>query len=140
MFQSLRKKCPYSELFWSIFSRIRSRITPNMDTFHAVSLLEPGNLDVLICVFDYIYGLSFGILPLLWFCSLCEERFCITVDILLYCFTGLLSLLYWSNASSQAYTPLFSVSIFSVVLIFPVFLYQILQSIEKYLNKREHCL
>ena len=50
----LRKKCPYSELFWSAFSRIRTeyreirstslqsecwkiriRITPNMDTFHA---------------------------------------------------------------------------------------------------------
>ena len=53
---SLRKKCPYLELFWSVFSRIRTkygdilrispysiqmrenrtRITPNMDTFHAV--------------------------------------------------------------------------------------------------------
>ena len=50
---SLRKKCPYSELFWSVFSRIRTqygaiqsispcqsewekrrpRITPNTDTF-----------------------------------------------------------------------------------------------------------
>ena len=48
-FNSLREKCPYSELFWSAFSRIlteyliesecgkiRTRITPNMDTFHAV--------------------------------------------------------------------------------------------------------
>ena len=53
---SLRKKCPYSELFWSAFSRIRTeyewyrvslciqsecgkmrtRITPNTDTFHEV--------------------------------------------------------------------------------------------------------
>ena len=47
---SLRKKCPYSEFFWSIFSRIRTkygekrgkcwkirtRKTPNTDTFHAV--------------------------------------------------------------------------------------------------------
>ena len=32
----LHKKCPYSELFWSAFSRIRTRITPNTDTFHAV--------------------------------------------------------------------------------------------------------
>ena len=32
----LRKKCPYSELFWSTFSRIRTRITLNMDTFHVV--------------------------------------------------------------------------------------------------------
>ena len=53
---SLRKKCRYSQLFWSAFSRIqteygeilflpieskcrkmRTRITPNMDTFHALS-------------------------------------------------------------------------------------------------------
>ena len=40
---SLREKCPYSELFWSVFSRIRTkygkirtRITPNTDTFYAV--------------------------------------------------------------------------------------------------------
>ena len=63
MFQSLRKKC--SELFWSVFSRIQSRITPNMDTFYAVLLLVSGIFDVLICAFDYIYGLSFGILTLL---------------------------------------------------------------------------
>ena len=50
-----RKKCPYSELFWSVFSRIRTeygysislrihsecgkirtKITPNKDTFYAV--------------------------------------------------------------------------------------------------------
>ena len=56
---SLRKKCPYSELFWSVFchirteqgkilrisshsvrmQKIRDRITPNTDTFHAVFLL-----------------------------------------------------------------------------------------------------
>ena len=40
---SLRKKCPYSELFWSVFSRIqsnygkiRTRITLTTDTFHTV--------------------------------------------------------------------------------------------------------
>ena len=40
---SLRKQCPYSELFQLVFSRIqskcgkiRARITPNTDTFHAV--------------------------------------------------------------------------------------------------------
>ena len=49
----LRKKCPYSELFWSAYSRIRTeygeilrispysvrmrtRITPNTDTFYAM--------------------------------------------------------------------------------------------------------
>ena len=41
----LHKKCPYSELFWSAFSRIwtiqskcgkkRTRITPNTDAFEA---------------------------------------------------------------------------------------------------------
>ena len=56
-YDSLRKKCPYSELFWSLFSRIRTnterygvylriqskcgkirtRITPNTDTFRAVT-------------------------------------------------------------------------------------------------------
>ena len=29
----MRKNCPYSELFWSAFSRIW--ITPNADTFYA---------------------------------------------------------------------------------------------------------
>ena len=33
---TLRKKCPYSELFWSAFFRIWTRITPNTDTFQAV--------------------------------------------------------------------------------------------------------
>ena len=41
---TLRKRCPYSELFWSAFSHIRTeyeetrstRITPNTDTSHAV--------------------------------------------------------------------------------------------------------
>ena len=40
---SLRKKCPYSDLFWSVFSRIQSESgkirtekTPNTDTCHAV--------------------------------------------------------------------------------------------------------
>ena len=48
---ALRENCQYSELFWSAFSRIRieygeiqsvcakmpTRITPNTDTFYAVS-------------------------------------------------------------------------------------------------------
>ena len=34
---ALREKCPYSELFWSVFPRIRTRITPNTNTFYAVS-------------------------------------------------------------------------------------------------------
>ena len=33
---ALFEKCPYSELFWSVFSRIRTRITPNKDTIQAV--------------------------------------------------------------------------------------------------------
>ena len=35
--QSLREKCPYSEFFWSVFSRIRTKKTPNSNTFHAVT-------------------------------------------------------------------------------------------------------
>ena len=36
----LRNRCPYSELFWSSFSRIRTRITPKTDTFYAVSVWD----------------------------------------------------------------------------------------------------
>ena len=46
--QSLREKCPYSELFWSAFSvsfriqsecgKMRTRIIENTDTFYAVSV------------------------------------------------------------------------------------------------------
>ena len=32
----LREKCPYSEFFWSVFSRIRTKKTPNTDIFNAV--------------------------------------------------------------------------------------------------------
>ena len=35
-FYSCDQKCPYSEQFWSTFSRIWTRITPNTDTFYAV--------------------------------------------------------------------------------------------------------
>ena len=34
---SLHEKSSYSEFFWSVFSRIRTRNTLNMDTFYAVS-------------------------------------------------------------------------------------------------------
>ena len=35
---SLRKKFPYSELFWSKCGKIRTSITPNMDTFYTVDV------------------------------------------------------------------------------------------------------
>ena len=45
--KELRKKYPYSEFFWYAFShsrtdygQIRTRKTPNTDTFHAVSIAE----------------------------------------------------------------------------------------------------
>ena len=41
---TLHKKCPYSEVFWSVFSKsgkIRTRITPNKNIFHAVQLVCP---------------------------------------------------------------------------------------------------
>ena len=33
---SLRKPCPYSELFWSKCGEMRTRITPNTNTFYSV--------------------------------------------------------------------------------------------------------
>ena len=49
----LRKKCPYSDLFWSSFSRIQSkcrkmltRITPNTDTLHALVLVVKTPLEM----------------------------------------------------------------------------------------------
>lgn len=35
---SLHEKWLYSQLFWSLFSVIRNRITPNTDTFHGVTM------------------------------------------------------------------------------------------------------
>ena len=35
---TVRKKCLYSELFWSKCGKIRTRIAPNTDTFHAVTV------------------------------------------------------------------------------------------------------
>ena len=34
---SQREKCPYSEFFWFVFSHIRTRKTPNTDTFCVVN-------------------------------------------------------------------------------------------------------
>ena len=34
----LRAKCPFLEFFWSIFSRIRTLKTPNMNAFYPVSI------------------------------------------------------------------------------------------------------
>ena len=34
--ETLREKCPYSELFWSESGKKRARKTPNTDTFYTV--------------------------------------------------------------------------------------------------------
>ena len=34
LWQSLREKCPYSELFWSVFSRIETEYGEIPDTFY----------------------------------------------------------------------------------------------------------
>ena len=46
LWSTLRKKCPYSELLWSVSNRIQSecgkiqtRITPDTDTFNAVQVV-----------------------------------------------------------------------------------------------------
>ena len=49
MYYSLREKCPYSEFFWSECRKIRTRKTPNRDTFHAVI----GWIIVRECVGEY---------------------------------------------------------------------------------------
>ena len=53
---TIREKCPYSEFFWSVFSdcvslriqsecrKIRTRKTPNTDTFHAVTSAKPSRI------------------------------------------------------------------------------------------------
>ena len=63
---SLRKECPYLELLWSAFSRIRTeygeiqsecgkmrtRVTPNTDTFHEVYYAI---ISVTILFYHYYY-------------------------------------------------------------------------------------
>ena len=67
---TLRKKCPYSKLFWSAFSRIqskcgkmRTRIIPNTNTFHAMPINGGANqiarliekqLETMVFVFCYL--------------------------------------------------------------------------------------
>ena len=71
--ETLREKCPYSELFWSVFSRIRTeyekirtRIAPNTDTFHAVRItIIQDNCPV--------SNKMYHALPLHYFCN--ETRF-----------------------------------------------------------------
>ena len=60
---SLYEKCPYLELFWSIFSRIRAeyekirtRITPNTDTFYAVHFISRNQ--VRYKIWDEKYGMG----------------------------------------------------------------------------------
>ena len=58
-FFTLRKKWPYSVLFWSAFSRIRTeygkirtRITPNTDTFRQCSLIDKKGLKLVFILKD----------------------------------------------------------------------------------------
>ena len=37
---TMRERCPYSELFWSVFSRVRTTISSNTETFYAVQLYQ----------------------------------------------------------------------------------------------------
>ena len=41
---ALPKRCPYSEFFWSIFSRIRTRKNPNTSIFHTVLITRANAL------------------------------------------------------------------------------------------------
>ena len=58
------KKYPYSELFWSTFSRIRTEygeicsITPNTDTFYALGYLQKSFINNKCYIIDYINPLN----------------------------------------------------------------------------------
>ena len=59
---TLGKKCPYLELFWSLFSRIRTeygqirtRATPNMDTFQLDRLIALIEDDEIMVSFDVTF-------------------------------------------------------------------------------------
>ena len=45
------KKCPYSEFFWSECGEIRTRNTPNTDTFHACYILQYEKIRVIVTRF-----------------------------------------------------------------------------------------
>ena len=55
----LRKKCPYSELFWSASPnagrKMRTRITPSTDTFHAMSLFSRKWFNLVDLTVDLIF-------------------------------------------------------------------------------------
>ena len=72
---SIRKTWPYSELFWSVFSSIWTRITPTTDTFHKMHLLK---YDWLLSANDWwiqicFHNKGFSIHCIL---SLCLPMFC----------------------------------------------------------------
>ena len=58
--KTLRKKCPYSELFSSAFSSIRTRITPNTDTFQEVKSLNKMIINTIfnICSFSFFVSID----------------------------------------------------------------------------------
>ena len=67
---SLRKKCPYSELFSSVFSRIRTwygkirtRITPNTDTFYTVI---PKHFSFYLSLFFVVFKSSSATIIEIW--------------------------------------------------------------------------
>ena len=62
---SMREKCPYSEFFWSVFSRIQTRKTPNMDTFHTVNNLLVQHLYTVKCARICVY-ISTTMVIILW--------------------------------------------------------------------------
>ena len=80
VYSTLREKCPYSELYWSVFSlirtengekslrfqsewgKIRTRITPNTNTFHAVKFSSHQfnyGIHQHEFIFNLIYSLTF---------------------------------------------------------------------------------
>ena len=87
---SFPENCPYSELFWTVFSRIRTRITQNMDSFHAVGIsaifiirisvlqlhryfyVQQRHSVVLVCYYQWQLFFEFGLFYVHWACDVCS--------------------------------------------------------------------
>ena len=63
----LREKCLYSELFWSTFSRIQTRITPNTYTFYVVFVKSLEHQERMVSTLEKLKNFSLEHKPIiLW--------------------------------------------------------------------------
>ena len=52
---ALCRKCPYLELCWSVFYHIRTRITPNIETFYAAIILQNFSVTLMFLTVFFAY-------------------------------------------------------------------------------------